>query len=308
MIKIVMLFFIIGLFAFVDLFSQDYAKADSVALSLVKKKYRKTEDLVLDLTKDLTSNEEKYRAFFVYITETFSYTYSSVNPKNALRVRKGNCSTIASLYKEMCDISNLKCEVVDGYIRDATRMENISVFFKGTSHAWNIIELNNEKAIVDATWGLAKTVEVNSSKIFERDRIDFFFNPSPELLSFTHYPRKKKWLLTKKSKLQFVRQVGFYSGFNRIIDNVKFFPNKINQRKDKITFIFNGNLKDFDLRIANEKTSLKPITTVKNNDNTVTITFDISKIKRNTYFDLTYHEFKDDEFTPTELLLMYRKK
>lgn len=303
-----MLFFIIGLFAFVDLFSQDYAKADSVALSLVKKKYRKTEDLVLDLTKDLTSNEEKYRAFFVYITETFSYTYSSVNPKSLLRVRKGNCSTIASLYKEMCDISNLKCEVVVGYIRYAHSMENISLFFKETSHAWNIIELNNEKAIVDATWGLAKTVEVNSSKIFERDRIDFFFNPSPKLLSFTHYPKKKEWLLTKKTKLQFVTQVGLYSGFHRIVDNVNFFPNKVNQRKDKITFTFNDNLKDFDFRIEYEKTRLKPITTIKNNDNTFTITFDISEIKRNTYFDLTYQELKEDEFTPIKSVLLYRKK
>jgi hypothetical protein len=306
--KVVFLIVVFVLFGSFVLFSQDYAKADSIALSLVRKKYKKTEDLVLDLTKDLTTNEEKYRAFFVYIAETFSYTYSNVNPKNALRVRKGNCSTIATLYKEMCDISNLKCEVVYGYIRDAHRMENIFVFFKGTTHAWNIIELNNQKVIVDATWGLAKTTGVSTSKIIDRGRGDFFFNPSPELFSLTHYPKKTKWLLTKKTKIQFVRQVGLYSEFRRMIDNVKFFPNKINQRKGKITFTFSDNLKDFDFRIEYEKTRLKPITIVKNNDNSFTVTFDISEIKRNTYFDLTYQELKEDEFFPIKPVLMYRKK
>jgi hypothetical protein len=306
--KVVFLIVVFVLFGSFLLFSQDYAKADSIALSLVKKKYKKTEDLVLDLTKDLTRNEEKYRAFFVYIAETFSYTYSYINPKNALKVRKGNCSTIATLYKEMCDISNLKCEVVNGYIRDATRMENISVFFRGTTHAWNIIELNNQKAIVDATWGLAKSINIESRKIIEGDRDDFFFDPSPELFSFTHYPKKKKWVLTKKSKLQFSTQVGLYGNFFRLIYNVKFFPNKINQRKDTITFTFNDSLKNFDFRIEYEKILLKPITTEKNNDNTFTITFDISEIKRNTYFDLTYQELKEDEFSPIKPVLMYRKK
>lgn len=308
--KVVFLISIVTSFFSTFSLSQTYAKVDSIALSVKNKRYKTIENLVSDLTQNLETDEEKYRVFYTYITETFSYTYSYINPKKCLSSKKGNCETIANLYKEMCQISNLKCEKVDGYIRDANRLKGFFVFLRKPTHAWNIIELNNKKAIVDAAWGLSKTVGVHSSKIVERGNLDFFFNAPPKLFSLTHYPKNKKWLLTKTSKLEFVKQVGVYSDFHKIHESILAFPSKLNQKKELISFTFSQDLiaDNFKIMYDDDKKSISPTEISRKDTTNFTLIFDISKIKRNEYFEVVYHFSNNDDTVSLRALLKYRKK
>jgi transglutaminase/protease-like cytokinesis protein 3 len=288
-------------------FCQVYDKADSVALSITNKRYKSIKDLVTALTRNLETDEDKYRAFYTYITESFTYTYSYIDHKKCLTVKKGSCETISNLYKEMCDISNLKCEKVDGYIRDANRLKGYLVFMRKPTHAWNVIELNNEKVIVDATWGLSKTVSESLNKVIDRGSLDFFFNPSPDLFSLTHYAKNKRWLLTKKTKLEFINQLGLFSDFHKLYESFILFPKELNQREDVIYFSLRNDLtpNNFKISYNDDKKNIYPLQVLHKDSLNFTLSFDISEINRNEYFDLLYY---NEEKESLRALLRYRKK
>lgn len=113
---------------------------------------------------------EKYKLIFQWITSNVEYertnkdvktigflgdeyvlselkTNSTQNIYGAIVNKKAICDGIADAYKYICNCCNLECLIVDGYVG------NIS---DQNYHAWNLIKVEDEWYLVDATWNLGK--------------------------------------------------------------------------------------------------------------------------------------------------------
>src|SRR5688572_15769408 len=135
-------------------FSQEnYAFADSVAVSV---KAASVETLHRELTKNLTTDQDKVRSFFFWIAQNINYDvsewtnpsgdFSKQQPANVLKNMKAVCHGYSQLFKVLCDLSGIKCFIVTGYTRN-------EAIFSGEGHAWNVIYLNGKWQQIDATWG-----------------------------------------------------------------------------------------------------------------------------------------------------------
>jgi len=176
------------------LHGQDYERIDSIAKSLQNKRYRNIASLVEDIVKEARTDEEKYRAFYTYMVNTFSYSYSNYSNKSAFKMKKGACSTLSSVYKEMCDIAGLECHIVEGFVKsDYLPLSYFDFIFNRANHEWNIIKINNEYAYVDVTWGLKDTYFINKKRMIkEEEPIYYFFVPSLHNFNLSHFTKRKK--------------------------------------------------------------------------------------------------------------------
>lgn len=124
-----------------------------------------------DLVKKVNNTEnpvEKHRLIFNWIIQNVEYskndldigyvdfeneeyllgryeTNSTQNIYGAIIEKKAICDGIADAYKYICNRCKLECITVHGYIGD----RNNEIY-----HAWNIVKIDNEWYLIDATWNL----------------------------------------------------------------------------------------------------------------------------------------------------------
>ena len=111
---------------------------------------------------------EKHKLIFKWITSNVTYlqadsdvgtvdfndgeyllarleTNTTQNIYGAIVNKEAVCDGIADAYKYICNCCNLECVIVDGYIGDLS---------ENKYHAWNLVKVNDEWYMVDATWNL----------------------------------------------------------------------------------------------------------------------------------------------------------
>lgn len=189
--------------------------------------------LVSELTEDLDGDEEKARAIYFWITENIKYDFKKFNKgkkvekfrckgkddcllkrqkienkliEKVLRQRKGICSGYAVLFKRMCDLANVNCQIIEGYVKTkghhAGKMGVLD-------HAWNSVLIDNETFYVDATWGAGYCETDGSGKLksFVKKRNDFYWFTPVEKFSIDHFPRNPERILNfEMSKEEFKNQ------------------------------------------------------------------------------------------------------
>jgi transglutaminase/protease-like cytokinesis protein 3 len=164
----------------ISLISPEYAKVDKHALGL-SSNYRSISQLADDLAAPFSNDEEKVRAFFMWITANISYDcaayhngtvsvrFSGRNEQElaekqeqwyfdyatrALKSRKAICEGYTMLFRELCRAENIPCEVVVGRVdknQDHIRKLKSKKSFS-TNHVWNKVQLNGKWYHLDATW------------------------------------------------------------------------------------------------------------------------------------------------------------
>lgn len=140
----------------------DYKKADSVALSFPRNKYYFYQETVQDFAEQFTTEREKCRAIFRWITNNIKFDWSVKNdykkdrtdPLIVYKTKKAVRAGYASLFKAMCEEAKIKCEYISG--------ESITSNNYG-SHAWNIVKLDGVWYIMDVTWATGNTTDKLSS-------------------------------------------------------------------------------------------------------------------------------------------------
>jgi len=213
--------FIFLLFPFV-LFSQsgidiknfDYHRADSIALHFPKKKYKTVSEVAKVLTQDLTTEHEKFRAIFRWITDNIEYNKSAQNVADAdkvVRKNKAVCQGFSNLLKEMCTVVNIPCESITGYTK--TEVADINRPLKKTDHAWNSVKLYDKWYLVDVTWATSKFNVINHKFMKEFD--DYYYLTPPEKFILDHYPKEKKYQLLDKpvKKSAFIKAPVYYTDY-----------------------------------------------------------------------------------------------
>ncbi|MBR9831075.1 hypothetical protein GYB57_02920 [bacterium] len=171
----------------------DYSKADSLALSLTKH-FKSVDKLAQELTKDLETEHEKYRAIFRWVTNNISYNIANKNtdPKYTLKKQSALCAGYSNLILELCSSSNIKCKSINGYAKSFAK--HIGKFNK-INHSWNVVNLNGTWYISDATWAAG---HVNGRR-FTKEYDNFYFLSDPEQIKYNHFPEDNEWFLTENS-------------------------------------------------------------------------------------------------------------
>ena len=205
----------------------NFHNADSIAEHYADHSLKDHKALAILLTKDLSTDVEKFRAIFKWITENISYDIpsyiESVQMEKKLRYKKTRlerwrekfyntitkriirektaiCYGYASLLTSMSDHAGIPCKTISGYGRGW----GSSIGTGSVNHAWNAVKLQGRWFLCDPTWA-SGTVDMGREKFFRQfDKV--YFITSPDLLIANHYPADTSWTLIKNapSKKEFL--------------------------------------------------------------------------------------------------------
>ncbi len=219
----------------IDLKKFDYKKADSIAINFPKKKYKAVTEIVGPLTEKLTTEHEKFRAIFRWITENIEYNKSAASASEAdkiIRKNKAVCQGFSNLLKEMCNSVNIDCDVIVGYTK--TEPKDINKKLKKTDHAWNSVKLYDKWYLVDVTWATSK-YNVTAKKFVKEFDEHYFLTPADRFI-LDHFPQDKKYqFLPKPIKAKkFIATPLYYADYFHLnIDNVIPTKGEFSQKQSK---------------------------------------------------------------------------
>jgi hypothetical protein len=216
----------------------NFRKADSVAALYPHHSLENLKTLADKLTIPLSTELEKFRAIYFWISHNIEndYEYYVQNKKmreklnndaealqewnrkfriqvfdKLLKEHKTVCTGYAYLMKTLAYHAGLTAVIVDGYGR--TAQSNIGG--PGyANHSWNAMKINGQWYLCDATWssGAIDTREGNFVKKFD----DVYFMADPALFVLNHYPMDSSWMLLKEkpSLSQFLNAPLIYSSIH----------------------------------------------------------------------------------------------
>ncbi len=207
----------------------DFAKADSIAKSYSKASLRNMPLLVHNLTHNLNTQVEQFRAIHTWVCfniesdhyfseatlkkrrqlhdnisalEKWNTKQQTKVFKRLVRDKKTICSGYAYILKALTNLADIECEIVDGYARTVRTNVNTADF---PNHSWNVVKLNDK-------WYFADTTQASGfynldDQEFVKNYTEGYFLASPELFAKNHYPLNDKWLLLdeKPTLKQFVK-------------------------------------------------------------------------------------------------------
>jgi len=197
-----------------------YTKVDSFSRTVRYKTdiYRLTKEL----TDPYTDQRLKTRSIFIWVTDNIKYDFKFFNKGAEIKSRKctteENCEQVrlewektyinkiikkkktvcdgyARLFKKMCDIAGIRCEMVAGYTRSKPYQIGNPGF---VNHAWNVVWVDSAWHFVDPTWaagGCEEDEETGKLLFFTKNYNDYYWFTSFEDLSRNHYPQEEKWVL-----------------------------------------------------------------------------------------------------------------
>ena len=197
-IKFKNILFLFSLFLGSNIYSQsttsktDYKKADSVALNFPRNKYYFYSETAQELAESLSTEKEKCRAIFRWITNNIKYDYDVLNDKKhdcedpllVYKRKKAVCGGYSSLFKAMCDEAKIKCEYISG--------ESITSNNYG-SHAWNIVKLDGTWYIMDITWSSGNVSGVLSGSKYTKHFDELWWMADYNMFIKSHRTDDSKW-------------------------------------------------------------------------------------------------------------------
>lgn len=198
----------------IDVKNADYSRADSIAINFPKKKYKNISEITKPLTENLSTDHEKFRAIFRWITENIEYNKSAgslAESDKIIRKNKAVCQGFSNLLKEMCESVNIPCSVVVGYTK--TEPKDINRKLKKTDHAWNTVKLYGKEYLVDVTWATSKYNVFSRRFVKEFDA--YYYLTPPEKFILDHFPKDKKYQLLEKphKAKQFISTPVYYTDY-----------------------------------------------------------------------------------------------
>ena len=177
-----------------SLSAQDFAEVDEKARQVAFPKNQNVAQLAADLTEGLSTEKEKARAIYVWLTEHISYDVRTAFDEDAeaeevvakqksrvvLKSKKAVCEGYANLFCDLCAAAGVKA------FRAVGPVKNLYGRIPRSGHAWNLVRADGQWGLVDATWG-AGNVDDEARKFARQFNPDFFF-AAPEVMIKNHLP------------------------------------------------------------------------------------------------------------------------
>ncbi|XP_041356311.1 kyphoscoliosis peptidase-like [Gigantopelta aegis] len=155
-------------------------------------------DLAVYLMKPATSDLEKLRAFYCWITNNirydvegfFSGNHTPSDAASVLRYKIAVCQGYSELFYALCKIARIPCQIVSGFAKAFSYNPEIPYTSSSqTNHAWNIVVVNGEWRPVECTWGAGCLGDNNE---FNWKFKEFYFLTDPEMFVHAHLPFMKR--------------------------------------------------------------------------------------------------------------------
>ncbi|WP_378180805.1 transglutaminase-like domain-containing protein [Aquimarina sp. SS2-1] len=94
------------------------------------------------------------------------------------------CEGYTQLFKDVCDHLSITCFYVLGKAKN--QINHIGKDYR-IDHAWNIIEIEFKKYLIDVTWGSTGYYDIKTKQFIEQPNY-FYFGTAPEVFINEHYP------------------------------------------------------------------------------------------------------------------------
>ncbi|PQJ09050.1 hypothetical protein CJD36_020965 [Flavipsychrobacter stenotrophus] len=316
------LLLLLPLFAFAK--ENPYAKIDKYAASIG---YLSSDELAKTLTAPYTSDSEKVRSIFYWITQHISYDFyeyhhptiegysldddeDSVKAEDAfyeryaekvLKKKMGICEGYSTLFKLLCDKAHITCIKISGHSK-ASVEEIGQPFYE--DHSWNAIKINGGWKLIDACWASGNSDNTNTK--FTKKYDDYYYCTPPCMFALNHYPTDSSLLFITEplSKIDFINYPAIHSE-NKLIVLEKFSPlnGKINARiGDTLRF-------ELTVRSGSDSVSKKYGSFITEFDVTGKILSPYSRLEKLQHFktenNKIYYDYKVWNNKITKLCLLY---
>lgn len=168
---------------------------EMLMMQIPKTSVSNTNDIAAYVKSNFSTDNEKVRAVFYWITQTINYDVPAMNSNKqyesedqiideVLKTKKGVCGHYATLFSRICNSAGVKTVVVLGISKQNGKIDDLS-------HAWNVCFLNGKWQIIDPTWGSG---EIINGK-YVRKLNDTYFLRSPEKSILERFPFDPIWQL-----------------------------------------------------------------------------------------------------------------
>nr|CAD7431240.1 unnamed protein product [Timema monikensis] len=212
----------------------EFADIDQIAISVAQEDQKTFTDLVRQLVGRCTSDIEKARTIFRWITVKnlntmqFDDNLRGDTPMGLLRGIKHGTESYHVLFKRLCSYAGLHCVVIKGYSKSAGYQPGVRFEDNRFRNSWNAVYVAGAWRFVQCNWGarhLVNAKEVpkagakgkSDSLRYEYD--DHYFLTDPREFIYEFFPLQSDWQLLKNpitlqdfEELPFVRSLFFRYG------------------------------------------------------------------------------------------------
>ncbi|MFT3932299.1 MAG: transglutaminase domain-containing protein [Chitinophagaceae bacterium] len=172
--------------------------------------------LARTLTQNFTTDQQKLRSIFSWITEHIAYRvrkkYNAITVNNngarstyidssllfsanemvadlVLQSRSAVCDGYSRLFKTLCDYAGLRSVIISGFAKgDWSR----PIKFR-CNHTWNAVYLDSSWQLLDVTWASGYT-SYSGDEFYKRFDASYYLSP-PDVFARDHFPDDLRWSL-----------------------------------------------------------------------------------------------------------------
>jgi hypothetical protein len=149
----------------------NYYEIDQYALGTPDNHRSSLISLTNYLVKPYATEQAKARSIYAWIVYNLTYDKAlakrkylpKTSIKHILKTKRAVCSGYSQLFKEMCDIAGLECEIIVGYSSQLRYEGKRRNRFANSDHAWNAVKIEGEWYLLDATWERKTKLEKSTS-------------------------------------------------------------------------------------------------------------------------------------------------
>lgn len=263
-------------------------------------------EIAKHLTQNLTTDAEKSRALYIWISHNISYDvdllesrpkYSSKEAivKETLENRSGVCQHYSDLFLAMSKAIGLKSYLIAGYTR------NSDGTLADVGHAWNAVEIDSSFYLLDITWAAGHVTEGKFYRKFK----DAYFLKKPQEFIADHMPFDPAWQFLSnplrhddflERNFDKLNTVGAFD-FKDIINNIPALDTIAAIEKSNIRIIHCGTSNPLVKKQI--KQNLNLITAIEFSAAVDTLNFGIKNY--NLYVDAKNNKFKKPKLTDAEI-------
>lgn len=179
-----------------------YANTDKFVIGLGTLDSLNVARIADTLTRKITDKEQKARAIFYWIAHNIAWDLKGLKsgdqrksaPEDVIKLRKATPLGFAKLFQEMSSLANIRCLVVDGYVKNFT--DDINNPADEINHSWNVVQLGqspDQFFFVDVTKASGYTDKKLS--VFTPSFTSNYFFPERGLFNLDHFPDNDAWQL-----------------------------------------------------------------------------------------------------------------
>lgn len=213
----------------------EFHEVDQIAISVAQNDQKTFTDLVRQLVGHCTSDIEKARTIFRWITVKnlntmhFDDDLRGDTPMGLLRGIKYGTESYHVLFKRLCSYAGLHCVVIKGYSKSAGYQPGLKFLDSRFRNSWNAVYVAGAWRFVQCNWGARHLVNAkeapktskgkNDSLRYEYD--DHYFLTDAREFIYEFFPLQEEWQLLKRritlkefENLPFVRSLFFRYGLH----------------------------------------------------------------------------------------------